>query len=314
MVFHSIDDFCASSGKKNPVLTIGNFDGVHLGHRELVEKTITIARAKNAPAVALTFNPHPLAVLKMGKAPEFLLTYREKNERLLSLGLDSVIEQPFVREFSNLSAEQFFTHYLIKQLGVQALVIGYDFGFGKEREGSQLILQKLCSQNGIQLEIVPAFKKLGAAISSTRIRQSLSSGDFDSAKELLGYSFYYQGAVIKGDQRGRTIGFPTANLALRDKIKIPFGVYATRTLVKGETYPSVTNIGVRPTFFAADSGVEAIIETHLLGQEIDLYGVNIKVEFLGKIREEKKFSGIDELKKQIALDAESARKINLASH
>lgn len=245
----------------------------------------------------------------MGQAPDLLLTYREKNEHLLKLGLDAVIEQPFVRELSNLTAEHFFRDYLIAQIKMENLVVGYDFGFGKERQGSKQVLATLCSQNKIPLDTVLAFEANGGAVSSSRIRSALLASDLKLANELLGYVFYYQGVVVKGEQRGRKIGFPTANLALRDKIKIPYGVYATRSYVKDSVFPSVTNIGVRPTFNGLETTVEATIETHLINQDIDLYGTNLRVEFIEKIRDEKKFSGIDELKSQIKNDVIAAEKV-----
>ncbi|MCM0605129.1 MAG: bifunctional riboflavin kinase/FAD synthetase [Xanthomonadaceae bacterium] len=296
------------------ILTIGNFDGVHLGHVELVKRTLELAREKKLRAVALTFNPHPRAVLNIGVALELLLTYAEKIEHLKKLGFNEVIEQQFVREFSNLSAREFFQNYLINKFKMSGLVVGYDFAFGKDRDGSKQVLASLCAENKILLVTVPAFEKEGAVISSSKIRKALIESDLKAANQLLGYTFYYQGVVVKGEQRGRKIGFPTANLPLRDKIKIPYGVYATRSIIKDSIFPSVTNIGVRPTFNGLESTVEATIETHLINQDIDLYGTNIRVEFLGKIRDEKKFSGIEELKAQIKNDVTSALRLIESNH
>lgn len=305
-VFHSIDSFTEQSAIRNPVLTIGNFDGVHQGHRQLLLQTIEKARALKTSAVALTFNPHPQMVLKMGKVVPFLLTYAEKIAHLNAYGLDAVIEEPFVREFSNLSAENFFTDFLLKRIQAQAIVVGYDFGFGKEREGSQAVLKGLCEKNGIDLQIVHPHQVDGLTVSSTAIRKALEEADLAKATLLLGYPFYYQSVVVRGEQRGRTIGFPTANQKVEQKMVLPYGVYATRTLWKGKEYPSVTNIGVRPTFHAKDT-VEALIETHLLDQTVDLYGSTIRVQFIQRLRGEQKFAGIDALKAQIQKDVEEAR-------
>jgi len=306
-VFAGVDALLAS-GKtfSKPVLTIGNFDGVHLGHQELISKTLEVARAATAPALAMTFRPHPRSVLKAGEEPALLLTYDEKNQHLKRLGLDAVIEEPFGREFSNLTAERFFYDYLLKRLSIQALVVGYDFGFGKEREGSQKVLQELCNQHGVKLVMVPAFQKNGATISSSKIRQFLANGELEQARDFLGYSFYYKNTVIRGEQRGRKIGFPTANQQVIEKVVLPYGVYATRTLLKDRVYPSVTNLGVRPTFNSPEADVEALVETHLIGETIDLYGSVIEVQFIKKIRSEQKFSGIDALKAQIQADLKVA--------
>lgn len=293
------------------VVTLGNFDGVHLGHQELIRAAQARARAMQLPLVVLTFKPHPHAVLRPESAPPLLLTYEEKVEALHQLGVDHVTEQAFSREFSTLSAEQFFQEYVLKRFSARAVVVGYDFGFGQDREGSLETLRTLCASAGVSLEIVPPFRVDGEIVSSTAVRRKLMEGKMRDAQALLGRPFFYRGNVIRGNARGRTIGFPTANLKLEQKLVLPYGVYATRTTVDGKVYPSVTNVGVRPTFVDAGD-LTALVETYLIDQNMDLYGKVLEVEFVERIRAERKFGSIDELKSQIARDVEAARVLTAA--
>ena len=301
-----------------PVITIGNFDGVHLGHQQIIQLAIQKAKEVQGTSVAFTFRPHPQIALKPETAPPLITTYDEKIELLQETGLNLVIEEPFSREFSTVAPEQFFTEILLRRLSAQEIVVGYDFAFGKGREGHLDVLISLCKKSGITLTIVEPQKVNGEVVSSSRIRNHLAQGNLPAANSLLGRNFFYRGVVLRGDQRGRTIGFPTANLKLEGKFTLPFGVYATSSrLVDGAVagqprdYVSVTNIGIRPTFQkgAGDlaSPPPAIIETHLLDTTVDLYGRSIEVQFLAKLRNERKFSGIDALKAQIALDIECVR-------
>jgi riboflavin kinase/FMN adenylyltransferase len=291
-----------------PVVTIGNFDGVHAGHRRIVELTLEKARARGGAAVAYTFRPHPQVALRPEANVPLLSTYDEKLELLQAAGLDVVIEEPFSREFSTTSAEEFFTDVLLRRIGAEAVVIGYDFAFGKGRQGHLEALSAFCKQTGVELTVVPPLRVDGEIVSSSRIRQHLGAGEVDVAAHLLGREFFYRGVVIRGDGRGRKIGFPTANLSmehLEQKLALPYGVYATRVVLEGETIDSVTNVGVRPTF----QGSPPLIETHLLDRDVDLYGRDLEVRFVRRLREEKKFQGIGELKAQIAEDVVQARRI-----
>jgi riboflavin kinase / FMN adenylyltransferase len=297
------------------VVTIGNFDGVHLGHQTIIREACDQAKKRGGPSVAFTFRPHPHVALGSGDV-QLLTTYDERAELLKKQGLDFVIEEPFTRDFSTITAERFFRDILIRKLNVEAIVVGYDFAFGKERKGHLESLQKLCTEASVQLTVVPAHRIQGEVVSSSRIRSHLVAGKIEEANRLLGHEFFYRGVVVKGEGRGRKIGFPTANLQLENKLVLPYGVYATRAVVmansagSAKALPSVTNLGVRPTFQSGqktDGELPALVETYLLDQEIDLYGSTLEVRFLKRLREERKFSGVEELKAQIALDVQASR-------
>ena len=289
------------------VVTVGNFDGVHLGHREIIQLAIQKARKLGGASVVYTFRPHPRVALRPDLPFRFLNTYDEKIELIRSLGPDLLIEEPFSREFSTMSAEQFFGDVVVKALHAEALVVGHDFGFGRSREGHLDTLTRFCNQTSLDLTIVSPFKVGEEVVSSSKIRAHLDAGQLEAANALLGYRFGYRGLVIKGDGRGRTIGFPTCNLSVEPKLDLPFGVYATwATLADGKKLRGATNIGVRPTFEGA-KGVQ--IETHLLDFWGDLYGQQVELQFVDKVRDEKKFGSIDELKSQIAFDIERIRQV-----
>ena len=305
----------------HPVVTIGNFDGVHLGHQRIIELVIEKARARNGQSVAYTFRPHPQVALWPGSSLQLLSTYDEKLELLLGLGLDWVIEEPFSRKFSETEPAQFFTEILLKSLGAEVIIVGYDFAFGKGRHGHLASLENFCRSASVELIVVPPQRVSGVGdvvpegkgavardaqgfsdaiqtnelVSSSRIRQLLLVGEVERANQLLGRKFSYCGTVIKGDGRGKQIGFPTANLklmTLENKVPLPFGVYVTETKISatGKIFPSVTNVGLRPTFQTASSDevFPALVEAHLLDTAMDLYGASIEVSFLRRLREEKK--------------------------
>ncbi len=295
----------------NPVLTIGNFDGVHLGHAQIIKTVLEKARAFGGTSLALTFRPHPQIALKPQLDLPLLSSYDEKLELLVASGLDLIIEEPFSREFSTVAPEQFFTDRIIRGLNPKAIVVGYDFAFGNRREGHLDLLKSLCEKNGIELTIVPPYRLEGEVVSSSRIRQYLLAGDIQGATRLLGRPFSYRGVVVKGEGRGRKLGYPTANLKLENKLVLPYGVYATRARFGERVFPSVTNVGVRPTFFEAEKEGEALpalVETYLINTTIDLYGSTLDVCFERRLREERKFSGMDALKAQIAQDVLDAEK------
>lgn len=291
------------------VVTIGNFDGVHLGHQRIIQIALEKARARKGHCIAYTFRPHPQVALRPSISLPLLLTYDEKLEILKSLGVDFIVEEPFSREFSTIEPEQFFTDILLRRLSVEAIVVGYDFAFGRERHGHLEALENLCRQAGVELTIVPPQRVEGEVVSSSKIRQCLFAGQVENANRFLGRDFFYRGVVIKGEGRGRKLGFPTANLRLENKLAIPNGVYATWTIHDGIQYPSVTNVGVRPTFQKDDKELPALVETHLINTTLDLYGSTLEVKFRKRLREERKFSGIDALKTQIAKDIEEASKV-----
>lgn len=292
----------------HPVLTIGNFDGVHLGHRRIIGLAMEKAKARQGACIAMTFRPHPRAALQPELPLGLLTTYDEKIELLGSLGLDAVIEEPFSREFSSIGPREFFEQVIRRKISAEAVVVGYDFSFGKDRQGDQALLETLCRESGVELTVVPALRDGEEVISSSRIRKYLLAGDVENANRLLGREFSYRGIVIKGEGRGRKLGFPTANLKLEEKLALPFGVYATQVRVDGKILPSVTNVGVRPTFLQATNGeLAALVETHLLDTTVDLYGMSIEVRFIKRLREERKFPSLDALKAQIHADCAEAR-------
>jgi riboflavin kinase/FMN adenylyltransferase len=304
-LLHGIQNLTSSF--QNAVVTIGNFDGVHLGHQTIIREAIQRARAAQGIAVAYTFRPHPQIALKPDSNVQLLSTYDEKIELLGKTGLDVTVEEPFSREFSTIAPEQFFSDVVLRKLSAQQIVVGYDFAFGKGRAGHLEALAEFCKKSSVGLTVVPALRVEGEVVSSSRIRQHLLSGNVEAAVRLLGRFYSYRGVVIKGEQRGRKLGFPTANLKLENKLALPFGVYATWAKLGDRLYPSVTNVGTRPTFHSETQGLSALVETHLLDVSIDLYGSTLEVQFVRRLRAEKKFSGMDELKTQISLDADQAR-------
>jgi riboflavin kinase/FMN adenylyltransferase len=288
------------------VLTIGNFDGVHLGHQRIIGLAVEKARARGGTAVAYTFRPHPQVALRPGSNVQLLLTYDEKLELLAEQGLDVTIEEPFSREFSTVAPQDFFNDVILRRLSAEAIVVGYDFGFGKERAGTLEGLQDFCKKAGVELTVVPPQRADSEVVSSSRIRQHLLAGEMELASALLGREFFYRGIVVRGEGRGRKLGFPTANLKLENKLAVPYGVYATWAVLEGKALPSVTNVGVRPTFQTDGPELPALVETHLLNTTIDLYGKPLEVRFVKRLREERRFPGIEALKAQIAADAGAA--------
>lgn len=298
-------------------VTIGNFDGVHLGHQEIIRTTLQKAGSDGLEPVAFTFRPHPQSVLRPDRAPALLLTYDEKRELLLSHGIQRVVEQPFDPAFAATSPEGFFAQTLVGREKARQIIVGYDFTFGRERTGHLQVLQDLCDRAGVGLTVVAPRRLEQEVVSSSVIRGLLLAGQVRDAARLLGRPFFYQGPVARGDQRGRKLGFPTANLGVGGKLLLPLGVYATWAWVDGEKFPSVTNIGVRPTFADPSGGAASggpVCETHVLDASgrwspDGLYSRELRVEFMGRIREEKKFAGLAELSAQIAQDSGSARQI-----
>ncbi len=303
--------------RDHAVLTIGNFDGIHLGHRRILEAVLTESKQTGGPACIFTFRPHPQEVLRPGTQVKLLTHYDEKIQILESLGLDVVVEEPFSQEFFTLSARQFFEKVIVRGFKAVSLFVGHDFAFGKNREGNLDLLRSLCSEYGVRLTVVPPEQFGGAIVSSTRIRTALLEGHVAEAARLMDRFFFYRGVVVKGDQRGRLLGFPTANLKLENKLALPRGVFATWAILdrggRREKVPSVTNVGVRPTFTEkalAEGLLPVVVECHLIlaeGETIDLYGETLEVQFVERFRDERKFASFDELKTQIALDKEQAR-------
>ncbi|MFN2144832.1 MAG: bifunctional riboflavin kinase/FAD synthetase [Anaerolineales bacterium] len=292
---------------QNAWLTIGSYDGVHLGHQQIIKQITAGAHQVGAPAVVLTFFPHPSTVLRKAKNA-FYLTLPEEKARLLGeMGVDEVITHPFNHEVAETEPEDFIKQ-LSTHLGIRHLWVGYDFALGKDRRGDVPFLTELGKQFGFEVHVIEAFKLDGEIVSSSRVRKAVEDRDILTANRLLGHPFAVSGTVIPGDGRGATIGIPTANLQIAEERAVPgSGVYACLAEVDGQTYPAVTNIGVRPTF--EETSVPPRIETHILDFSENIYGEEISLAFVDFLRPEQKFSGVDELVTQIKADIEKGREI-----
>ncbi|GIV13786.1 MAG: riboflavin biosynthesis protein [Fimbriimonadales bacterium] len=280
------------------VVAIGVFDGVHRGHQALIQKAVQHARAQGLPAVALTFDPHPLQVLSPAHAPPLLCSLRHRLERLRGFGIDLTVVQPFTEAFARLSAGDFVETVLVQGLGARVVVVGEDFQFGAGRSGDVAFLR----QDGRfeVLAIAPVVDEKGERLSSTRVRQWVQSGVLDCVHQALGEPFHWEGVVMRGDQRGRTLGYPTANLApVVNQVCPAPGVYACRATVAGEPYPAAVSVGTPPMF----PNARAIVEAYLIGfPDQPLYGRLLTLEFLAKLREQGAFESLEALQQQMAQD------------
>jgi riboflavin kinase / FMN adenylyltransferase len=295
---------------RGSVVAIGNFDGVHLGHRIVIGRTAEIARGLGAKLAVLTFEPHPFQVFHP-EAPPFRLTpFRAKARHLEALGVDLLFVLPFDLALSKVAADEFARSLIVESLEARHAVVGYDFHFGHKRGGTPDVLRELGERWSFGVTVVAPLEAAdGAVYSSTRIRQDLAQGRPREAAAMLGRPFEIEGRVEKGDQRGRTIGFPTANLSLGDTLRPAGGVYAVRVEIEGDAPPrwrdGVANLGTRPTL----GGTDLRLEAHLFDYAGDLYGRHLRVALIEHLRPERKFAGLDELKAQIAADAAQARAI-----
>lgn len=287
---------------RNPVVTIGSFDGVHLGHLQIIHRLKEIAHQTKGESVVFTFSPHPRLILFPGEGNlRLLTTLEEKTDLLEKAGVEHLIIYPFTKEFSQLSYIEFVRGILVAELRIKTLVVGYDHKFGKNREGSFEVLQNLSSVYHFSVEKLDVLLMDDINVSSTKIRNALQNGNIEKANQYLGYSFRLHGTVIEGQKLGRRIQFPTANIQASDPNKIipAYGVYAVFALVNGKRYPGMMNIGTRPTISNADF---RSIEVHIIDFEGDLYHETIEIEFIKKIREEQKFGSVEELKYQLEKD------------
>lgn len=287
------------------VVTLGTFDGVHLGHQELIRRTVSAAKKAHVPAIAYTFEPHPAKILAPNFAPRTLISVEERIRVLRSLGIETVVVEPFDRAFADVGADEWVDRWLVAQLHPIHVVVGFNFSYGRGRGGDTMHLETSGMRSGFSVEVVEPVTVSTVVCSSTRVREFLLEGNVDGARMLLDRPYALTGAVIHGQQRGRTIGVPTANLKAESELIPAQGVYATRVGIEdGEAiHPAVTNIGLRPTF----EGSGVTIETHLLDWSGDLYGKRLRVELIARIREEKRFSGVDALVAQIRQDIADAR-------
>lgn len=298
------------TGDRGAVVAIGNFDGVHLGHQAVIGAAGTLARSLRAPHAVLTFEPHPRRVFRPQDPPFRLTPFRVKARRIEALGVDLLFTLHFDLAFAARSAEDFIDSVLIQGLGARHVVVGYDFVFGHQRRGNPALLQQRGAALGFGVSVIdPVAGSGGAVYSSTRIREHLAAGRPREAAALLGRPWEIDGRVERGDQRGRTIGFPTANLLLDHYLRPAAGVYAVRAGIEegGRTlwHDAVANFGRRPTF----GGTDLRLEVHLFDFAGDLYGRHLRVALIEHLRPEQKFPGIDALKAQIAADAARARAV-----
>jgi riboflavin kinase/FMN adenylyltransferase len=288
-------------------LTIGSFDGVHLGHQAILRQLTAGAHAESAPAVVLTIHPHPAVVLRNRRGPFYLSTPEERAALLSEMGVDVVITHPFNRDIAALTAWEFMSR-LQRHLGLKRLCIGHDFALGRGREGDFAALERLGLEFGYTVNSLVAVERDGQVISSSMIRAALAEGDVAGANRMLGRPYQVRGIVIHGDGRGRTIGIPTANLEIWAERALPkVGVYACLAYVDGRKWKAVTNVGYRPTFDG--QMFEPLVETHLLGYDQDLYTREIVLSFVERLRDEKRFAGVQELVEQIRRDITKAQEI-----
>jgi len=294
---------------KNPVLTIGTYDGVHLGHQEIINFINSKAKQVKGESVVFTFHPHPRMVLHPDDHNlELLQTIDERIEKLEKAGVQNVIIFPFTKEFSRLTAVEFIRDILVNKIGIHTLVVGYDHQFGRNREGTKTHLEELAPVYNFKIEEISAFMKDEVKISSTKIRTALKTGNIPEANKYLGENFSLTGQVIKGDQIGTQINFPTANILIKENYKlIPAnGVYAVNAIINGVKHNAMLNIGHRPTI---NNKGELRIEAHIFDFSENIYDQQIKIIFVKMIREEKTFANLGDLKNQLVLDENKCRNL-----
>ena len=301
-IYHGVQDF---NKIEYPVVTTGTFDGVHQGHQKIIRELCQLASSKSGETVILTFWPHPKYVLKPGNPMKLLTTFQEKAQLLESLGVDHLIRIPFTTEFSQLSSQQFVEEILVDRIGTRQLVIGYDHRFGKNREGSFEYLQANASKYGFEVVEIPRKDVDHIAVSSTRIREHILNGRIHLANKLLGRFYHFSGRVIQGQQLGRKIGFPTANLEITDVHKLvpSDGAYAVLVTIAKKVYQGMMNIGFKPT---VGSPVRTI-EIHIFDFDRDIYHHEIEVQVVKQIRPEVKFKDVDALSKRLNHDSGQAK-------
>ncbi len=289
----------------HPVVALGNFDGVHLGHRAILSAAIERARAGRGTAFALTFEPLPAKLLAPERAPRLILAPEDKLELLRQSGIDGVIVLAFTAALSRLAPDEFVREYLLGKIGAREVVVGHSVSFGHARAGNAAVMAELGKAMGFATTVIGPIAIDGAPVSSTRVRELIAAGEMRAAERLLGRSHFLSGAVVHGRERGRTIGFPTANLESATECLPPDGVYATRVLLPDGAFASITNIGMRPTFAEPARTIEA----HIFDFDRDIYGARIRLEIVERIRGERKFESGRALAAQIAEDLKRAKQI-----
>ena len=285
------------------VATLGSFDGLHRGHQELIQQVVSKAKASAVLAVAVTYWPHPAEVLFPHKKLKRMFSKKDMIDKFSRMGLDLLVIEDFTQKFSQIEASDYLERYIFEALNPKELVVGKDFKIGRQGKGNLTFLKSYCKEKSISLNVVEPIKIKQSIISSTQIRNLIKEGSVDQVKLFLGEPFYLKGVVLRGHQKGRELGFPTANIVREDYLIPKNGVYITLVEFAGNQFQSVTNIGYRPTM---SEGLQLVIETHLLDQSMDLYEKEIKVNFLKRLRDEEKFSSVQELVLQIKVDVNKA--------
>ena len=303
-VFENILEYKPS---RESIVTIGTFDGVHIGHRKIITDMVAKGKKENLLTILLTFFPHPRMVLQKDSNIKMIDTINEKKNIFKKLGVEVLIIQPFTKDFSRMSAIKFTRDILVNSLKVSKLMIGYDHRFGRNREATVQTLKGFGLDYNFKVDEIPAQDIESISVSSTKVRNAIRSGDFKLVNKFLGRPFNLSGKIIKGDELGRKIGYPTANLKILEKYKLKpqNGVYLIRTKLKKQTYFGMMNIGIRPTISAKNNQ----IETHLFNFNGNIYDHEMTVEILEKIREEKKFESIEKLKIQLDIDKKHCQKL-----
>jgi riboflavin kinase/FMN adenylyltransferase len=311
-------EYFAGSGSldrplQKPIVTIGNFDGLHVGHRAIMDTVVARARASGGTAIVYTFNPHPIRILRPDQSPRLLTTHEQKVELLEQAGIDVLIVEDFDAKFAATTAEKFIREILFERIQPVEVYVGYDFHFGHDREGSMGLLTELGPKLGFSVTIIPEVTIGESDVNSTRIRKLLTESRVEEAGRMLGRAYSIRGRIVQGDQRGRTLGFPTANVDPDNEILPAAGVYAGRfsfidegSPERGVELPAVMNVGTRPTF-EGDGRIHA--EAHLIDFKGDVYDRRVEMSFLTHLREERQFSGVGALREQIASDVDATRKI-----
>jgi riboflavin kinase/FMN adenylyltransferase len=287
-----------------PVLALGNFDGVHRGHRKILDRLCRVAAEHGATSVVMTFDPHPPRIVRPDKAPALLMTTKQKLEAVAAAGVHGAAIVRFTPELSRWDPETFVRTVLVDWLRVAEVWVGANFLFGHDRTGTFSLLRGLGQRYGFKTEKIDPVRYKDFVVSSTRIRRLVGEGRMDEAGALLGHQYYIDGIVVRGDRRGSAIGFPTANLCTENELLPPHGVYATTATIDGVVWPSVTNVGVRPT---VDSSGRTTVETHLFDFDRDLYGAPLRVGFVQRLRDERAFESVEALRAQIGADCGRAR-------
>ncbi len=290
---------------RNPVLTLGNFDGVHLGHQRIFEELTEEARKIDGEAVVFTFDPHPLQVLSPQRCPPFITPFKQKMMLVERLGIDVIIVATFDLDLANLTPEEFVKGVLVDKIGTKKILVGYNYNFGKDRKGNVVMLIRLGKKYGFEVKVIDALKVNDVPVSSSKIREFIQSGKMAEAAQLLGRNYLLIGKVIWGADRGKKLGFPTANLEVLNGLYPKTGVYAVEVIMGNKTYPGVADVGYNPTF-----GLNPLsVEVHILDFSRDIYGEEIQLIFHERIRDEKAFENPDALARQIGKDIKAARKI-----